>query len=274
MPFSSNGTKWGEPVLGEPSGTITWSESFIDDLRMASGYTSGQFDAALASAFDTWESVASIDFQMVATGADLVLDATRLAAGTAGLATTYFSTGGTVNEISRAEIDFNSDILWAPTGSGGADFFAVALHEIGHILGLGHVNDSNEIMNPVVSADRLGPGDIAGAQYLYGTDPGDVTAPEEQPSFEPHSVSSDDGGGGGGGGGLLLGLLALLFGLFSGGLGAAAMVAAARLPDGDEDGESGEQSHADVSFLPTIPVEEFAAFTPQEDEDEGELWLV
>ena len=71
MPYSAGDTKWGDPVLGEPSGIITWSETVVDDLTIGSGYSTGQIDAALLAAFDAWESVASIDFQMVSSGADL-----------------------------------------------------------------------------------------------------------------------------------------------------------------------------------------------------------
>lgn len=43
----------------------------------------------------------------------------------------------------------------------------LSLHEIGHVLGLGHVS-SNNVMNPNQSYDELQPGDIAGVQSIYG----------------------------------------------------------------------------------------------------------
>ncbi len=43
----------------------------------------------------------------------------------------------------------------------------LALHEIGHVLGLGHVL-SNNVMNPNQSYDDLQSGDITGAQSIYG----------------------------------------------------------------------------------------------------------
>lgn len=51
---------------------------------------------------------------------------------------------------------------------GGAAFVkAVILHELGHVVGLAHVNDPRELMNPSTSAQRdFGPGDRAGLARL------------------------------------------------------------------------------------------------------------
>jgi hypothetical protein len=46
-------------------------------------------------------------------------------------------------------------------------YYYVALHEIGHILGLGHVL-SNNVMNPNKYFNKLQPGDIKGIQTIYG----------------------------------------------------------------------------------------------------------
>jgi hypothetical protein len=43
----------------------------------------------------------------------------------------------------------------------------LALHEIGHVLGLGHVSNNN-VMNPDQSYDDLQSGDITGVQSIYG----------------------------------------------------------------------------------------------------------
>lgn len=46
-------------------------------------------------------------------------------------------------------------------------FYCLVLHEIGHVLGLGHVK-SNNIMNPDQYYPTLQPGDIKGIKSIYG----------------------------------------------------------------------------------------------------------
>lgn len=87
----------------------------------------------------------------------------------------------------QSDIVFNSSRTWNSyrgfTQSGVIDFRRVALHELGHVLGLDHPNQAtppqtvSAIMNSRVSSiDALQQDDIAGAQELYGT-AGSVTRP-------------------------------------------------------------------------------------------------
>ena len=43
---------------------------------------------------------------------------------------------------------------------------AVVMHELGHVLGLDHVKDRNELMYPSVTRMSYGPGDIEGLAKL------------------------------------------------------------------------------------------------------------
>lgn len=43
---------------------------------------------------------------------------------------------------------------------------AVVMHELGHVLGLGHVHDPTEVMNTSVSATDWGPGDLRGLRIV------------------------------------------------------------------------------------------------------------
>lgn len=66
---------------------------------------------------------------------------------------------------------------------GGLRHHTTLLHEIGHVLGLGHVDDPREIMHPSASmrATELGPGDRAGLERL-GPAGGCVTTPSPGPT--------------------------------------------------------------------------------------------
>ena len=106
------------------------------------------------------------------------------------LGATTFLLDATTGEILEADIFFNTRFTWSvsPTGEAGrVDLESVAVHEIGHLLGLGHsalgeteiipggrrVIASGAVMFPIAfspgaTADRtLQPDDIAGLSELY-----------------------------------------------------------------------------------------------------------
>lgn len=276
MPYTVRLLKWGTPDFGVESGPIRWTSELDDDLTFdTSLYELADFEEALRGAAMRWESVAAIDFVEVDGTVDVDIRAIveDLPGESAGQSTWYRESLPGIDRLvgdPDATLAFDSEIVWAPYGGEhGYDFYAVALHEFGHLIGLAHVNDPTEVMNPTVYVDDLGTGDIAWAQTLYGRDPEDEPfSPEFDPTLT-EEMFPDDGGGGGGGAGilaLLLGVFALVFGAF-GGLGGA-LAAAARLPGrGGEDDHGPGQPH-DV-YLPASPL--LSDLLPMLDVEDDEM---
>lgn len=69
-------------------------------------------------------------------------------------------------------LSYNCDwTLKRGDGISSCDLRHVALHELGHVLGLDHSNDQGSVMRPTYShALRLGEDDFAGMASLYGSD--------------------------------------------------------------------------------------------------------
>lgn len=74
---------------------------------------------------------------------------------------------------------FNSEAKLLPGFELGDSWGDVALHELGHIFGLAHVEDDNQVMYPDVTGGeaRLGAGDLAGLERL-GRGGGCLDVPE------------------------------------------------------------------------------------------------
>lgn len=115
------------------------------------GVAATQFEAAVARAFQTWQDVSTSSFSgtfagfttasprdddgMTALGFLSRPDQDRV------LAATRILTNETTGEIVEADIYFNSSFPWSVSPSGEAGRFdveSIALHEVGHLLGLGH----------------------------------------------------------------------------------------------------------------------------------------
>ncbi len=234
--------KWGAPVLQTPSGTLTWYAD-LSELNIEGAGNVSDFQTEIDEAFGLWQDVAAVTFvQSFTPGADITLSVARLEEiaptlanieDAAGLASRWLSPGTEVDRITSVEIWFDDDLNWSLDD----DFFKVAAHEIGHGIGLNHIHDPTQIMNPTVGVDELGNQDIAAAQALYGTGSGDDSdVPPPPPSDDDPVVVASDGGGGGGGIAVLVGLIAavLAFIFGGGGGGAAAVAAIGRLDDEDD----------------------------------------
>jgi matrixin len=189
---------------GGESRVLKWQRTpvrwFAAD-RAAPGVSASDFQAAMARAFATWEAVptASIAFQFVGvTGAEPFDDDNMSVLGFQShpemervLGATGFLIDTITGEIVESDIFFNTAFPWSTAAQGDAarfDLESVAVHEVGHFLGLGHsalgetemrpeggrrVLGSAAVMFPIalgrgITHDReLQPDDIAGVSDLY-----------------------------------------------------------------------------------------------------------
>ncbi len=174
--------KWGDPTHGTPA-TVSWSlmgggENCESSTTCSSlsGFMPGGFKAEIQRAFDAWEGVASLTFIEVTDSGDH-FDAAGAQGDIRIGGHSFDGSGGTLahgyyppqNGISAAgDVHFDIEENWSI--GAGIDIFSVALHEIGHAIGLGHSNDPDAVMYPFYSSPYAGldEDDINGAVALYG----------------------------------------------------------------------------------------------------------
>jgi len=189
------GTRWPEAaatihpmlvLLGEersPSGD-RWIDAFREAAQEWNSKTAFDFEidtarpshpcAGILSKYpeDGYRNGAAFTSVICTTDAWGNPEITSFGAGTLGLTMTYSEFGDT-RTTTETDIFFNEreewDIYDGPERR-AADFRRVALHELGHVLGLDHERRETAIMAPYVGdLYHLQQDDIAGAAALYGS---------------------------------------------------------------------------------------------------------
>lgn len=161
-------------------------------LRIMLGTSPGgiDYDASAQAAAQNWNAImGGVQFQgTVATGTagdrnqvnELVFAANVFGQDFDTNVIAVTTTWHVGNQRTEGDVIFNSARNWGayngPTQSGLLDLKRVALHELGHALGLDHPDEAGQTFDPplpimnsrVTNNDTLTPDDITGAQNLYG----------------------------------------------------------------------------------------------------------
>jgi Matrixin/SdrD B-like domain/Bacterial pre-peptidase C-terminal domain len=190
--FTASGDKWPQPGGLGTTAVITYSFSNLLDGGLLGGLSASAIQTGIEEALNLWASFSPLKFVAVSDSGPLPDD----------LDTSYPAGSNPDIRFGRHDIDGDSGVLahaFFPTGTGLAgdvhfdsgdtwsigpggnsiDLIEVAVHEIGHSLGLGHEpsppGGMDAIMNPFYGERYDGFGtsfllddDVAGVQSLYG----------------------------------------------------------------------------------------------------------
>ncbi len=185
--------KWGAPEFGSGStvtyGFVQGEQSFddaincrqlvaMDKLLSRWSIDLAEFEAAVGEAFAIWSRAADLQFRR-ARGeeqADIMLGGQAVPRGIAFANVSYDieSAADGLASLEQALICLNPLAPWQlderADGPKGFSLPIVLAHEIGHAIGLDHPGPSGQLMGYSYQEEITGlmPGDIAGAQRLYG----------------------------------------------------------------------------------------------------------
>lgn len=175
--FGGNGTEFGIGPEADgqmsPGGEITWAfaregvtyNSFVASTIQLNATDPEDLPSCIpesvSTSFEDWEDVCDISFTEIndfeAADIQVIFGGLLPAIGL----------GFPENDEAECE-SFSSSIFLNTSQIDCNNAKFIALHEIGHVLGLGHVG-SNNIMNPgLLDLTELQEGDIEGAQVIYG----------------------------------------------------------------------------------------------------------
>lgn len=178
-------TMQGRPVWRKQ--LITYRiNNYTPDMRPA------DVDYAIQKAFQVWSDVTPLKFRKINAGeADIMI---LFACGAHGDMSPFGCRGGVLAHAFGpgthigGDAHFNEAETWTESYR-GTNLFLVAVHELGHSLGLGHSKDRKAIMFPSYryvdpNTFQLSADDIRGIQSLYG-------GPEKtQPRSNPNNTES------------------------------------------------------------------------------------
>lgn len=180
-----SGTKWGADRLRSDGGVVTYSlvpgdvAGFFGDNERRSvdpeDFTNFNVRALFRQAFDAWSDVANIEFVEVSEqgeasaygyASDIRITFGRIDGPGDFLATARLPIAAPLPLEGDIFVDSSEPSL----ARDRRKMLAVATHEIGHSIGLEHVDTDGVLMNPNYQRDVITPqaDDILGARQIYG----------------------------------------------------------------------------------------------------------
>lgn len=190
----------GKPSWPESKRDLTYA--FLPDNQL-----SDTVKAVFTSAFERWAAVTALTFTQTESyySADLRIG---FFSGDHGDGEPFDGVLGTLGHAfspTNGRMHLDNEENWVVTGdvtqssiSSAVDLESVAVHEIGHLLGLGHSSVEEAIMYPTISSRtrkvELASDDIQGIQELYGSNPNyngsSTTSSQEKETSRAHSGNS------------------------------------------------------------------------------------
>lgn len=138
---------------------------------MDSRFGSSVWRREIARAVQTWAEVANIDFTEIpgsgsSRSSDILIGGQDLGAGVLGVGYLPTKSGDTITRYGDVILNTASSINLGKS----YDLYSLALHELGHAIGLEHNNSPGVVMNPVYQGTLAGltPSDVAAVQAIYG----------------------------------------------------------------------------------------------------------
>lgn len=151
-------------------GAVASWDSYLADLQIQT------VEGTNPNGFDENNDLCEAGFGSAAGGSSLGADTLAV--------TEIYYDQGTPNTFAPTDIVFSTSYAWnsyrGPLLDSPIDLRRVALHELGHFIGLDHPDQYGQnvaaIMNSVISdTDELTSDDVTGGQYLYGARSGGLT---------------------------------------------------------------------------------------------------